>query len=206
MRLRAFKMKLSTAKRRRVIWNLVLRTSHRHWDPALHVAETLPEPTSLMELCSCDDADQYRATLHACLLMKPRDLTPQILRDLSDKQTVVVLGTDRRPYAVALARWRNDTCFLDYICSAVKRCGRRLFHTLMHLAHARAVESLILNSIPELADMYVKWGCGCAKRIDDADAQTFTFNVCMYVLQTCNTFGGSSSYTVHKHGVHLYFV
>ena len=169
----------------------------------MHATDALPEPTSLIELCSCDEADQHRATLHACMLIQPRDLTLQTLRDLSETQTVLVLGTDRRPYAVALTRWRNNTCFLDYICSAVKRCGQRLFHILMYLAHARAAQCLILNSIPELTDMYIKWGCGCAMRVDDADAQTFTFNVCMYVLTTgC----AASSYTVHKRGVHLYFV
>jgi len=160
--------------------------------------------TSLMELTSPQDADQHSATVHACMLMKPRDLSLQTLRDLSETQTLLVLGTHRRPYAIALTRWRHGTCFLDYICSTVKRCGRFLFHILMYLAHARAVGYLILNSVPELTGMYVKWGCGCVANVDDA--QTFTFDVCMYVLKTSGDNAGPVSYVVHKSGVYVYFL
>jgi hypothetical protein len=175
------KRKPSTAKRRKQILGLLLKTMNRGDGPLQNNAVAVTDATTLLELTSTGDANRHGATLHACMLMSPRELTMQRLRDLSETQTLLVLGTDRIPCAAALTRWRHNTCFLDYICSVVKQCGRLLFHNLMYLAHARDVTQLTLNSIPELTGMYAQWGCGCVLTVEDA--QTFTFSVGTYVGQ-----------------------
>jgi hypothetical protein len=126
--------------------------------------------TAFLEI-NATNAQEHRDLLPALTDLCPLFLTPLMVTDLGDNESLFVLLNDRGvPCSAALTMWMPGTVVhLSFLCALVKGAGKRMFDHVVDTAFLRGFGMLtLLPASEKLRVVYREW-MGARFRTEDGE-------------------------------------